>query len=165
MARRGKHHRWTLIDGHNLLYRDPALRRFLPDDPQRAHHGLERRLAGRARVVVFYDGGPDGREARHHRHGLELHYSGAGDADDLIVAWLRRHPERQAVVVTADRELAGRARAHGARVVTGLDADPAPGGSASAEDRGPPSPAEVDHWLRLFGADGETGSDNASGCD
>jgi len=162
VAKRGAHHRWTLVDGHNLLYRDPELQRYMPEDPERARKALERRLAGRARTHLFYDGGPGGRPSRAHRQGLELHYSGAGSADDAIVAWLRAHPDRRSVVITTDRELAARARAHGAQVAGsralggGERGDDAP--MVDDGDRGPPSPNEVDQWLREFGAEDDAGA-------
>jgi len=158
MARRARHHRHLLVDGHNLIHHDAGLRRFVDADMGRAHRVLERRLHGRKRVHLFYDGGPDGAR-RTHRGGLDIHYTGGGSADDAIVAWLQAHPGLPATVVTDDRELAGRCRAHGARVqATASLAGDGPSAAAadgSEPDRGPPPPDEVDGWLEAFGGEPE----------
>lgn len=161
MPRRNARHRWVLVDAHNLLYPDRELGRHMVEDPERARRALEQRLAGRSRIHLFYDGGPGGQPSRQQRHGLEIHYSGAGSADDQIIAWLRAHPDRRSVVVTADRELAGRARAHGATIAGAgiLDVQAVPPAATQRPgvedaDRRPPSPGEVEDWLRWFGIDG-----------
>ncbi|MDA3962661.1 MAG: NYN domain-containing protein [Planctomycetota bacterium] len=159
MPRRGRHHRRLLLDGHNILHQHPEFRRFMLDEPERGRRALEQALQGTARCHLFYDGGPGGAASRTHRRGLDIHYSGAGSADDAIVAALRAGGGSGCDVVTDDRELAGRARAHGARVlavggfIRNVHAGDANGEGADDPQRGPPPPGEVDHWLRAFGVD------------
>jgi hypothetical protein len=161
MPRRGARHRWMLVDAHNLLYPDRELGRHMVEEPERARRALELRLAGRPRIHLFYDGGPGGQPSRQQRQGLEIHYSGTGSADDQIIAWLQSHPDRRCIVVTADRELAARARAHGATIASAkiLDGPSKPQPQQRTrrqhddDDRGPPPPNEVDDWLRWFGVE------------
>lgn len=158
MSGRGRHHRHYLIDGHNVLYRHPTLRRLMPEDCEEARRRFERQLAGLARCHLFYDGGPGGAASRTQRHGCAVHYSGAGGcADDAIIAALRAREGIRCDVVTDDRELAGRARAHGARVVSvaafleRCAAATSPAQASAVADRGPPPAGEVAVWLRAFG--------------
>lgn len=149
MSRSGQVH--LLVDAHNVLHHDPELRRLMAE-PERAHAELERLLADRPRVVLFYDGGPGGETRSLRRQGLTIDYSGKGEADERIVGWLREHAERRAAVVSDDGGLRGRARALGATLV---DARGFLAGFRHERDprteRGPLSPAEVDDWMRIFG--------------
>ncbi|MGE0638857.1 MAG: NYN domain-containing protein, partial [Thermoanaerobaculia bacterium] len=103
-----------LVDGSNLGgrlagqagARDAAgvVRRILPWSRER-----------REEVLVVFDGPPRADVAD--RYGpLRVVWSGGRSADDRIVELVKADPARWAVV-TADRELAGRCRAEGARVV------------------------------------------------
>lgn len=142
-----------LVDAHNLLHRHPlgpGLRR----DAETMRRALEDRLAGRKRIHLFYDGGPNGLAARSVRHGLQLHYSGAGSADDDIVGWLNRHQNQRVQVVTADGDLRRRCQVRGATVLhpdafndkflRELD-------QPADRNRGAPPAHEVDEWLDVFG--------------
>jgi predicted RNA-binding protein with PIN domain len=148
----------VVVDAHNCIHADAQLRTLM-GDPEAARAALERRLAaharpGHAHVVVVHDGGPGGRVAHHHRHGLEAIYSGAGEADAAIVAWLQAHPQRRAVVVSDDNRLRARARALGAGLwhCRELLARWPAGRAVDGDDpeRAPPGPAEVEQWLRIF---------------
>jgi predicted RNA-binding protein with PIN domain len=151
MSRTGVVH--VLIDAHNVLHQDPALRTLM-HEPERARSELERLLAGRQHLHLFYDGGPGGEVRTSHRQGLRVDYAGTGEADDRIVQWLKHNHSRRAVVVTDDAELRRRVRTLGAGVIdadgflTGLRRERDP-----REDRGPLSAAEVDEWMRIFGLD------------
>ncbi|HYE08065.1 MAG TPA: NYN domain-containing protein [Planctomycetota bacterium] len=144
----------VLIDAHNLLHQDPDLRRLL-GTPEAARRALERRLAKRRDCWLFYDGGPGGEARSAVRGTLRLDYSGTGEADDRIVAWLRAHPASGATVVSDDRELRARARTLGARLMSareflaGLD----PGTVDDPAKPDAPDDAEVRFWLREFGED------------
>ena len=151
MSRTGVVH--VLVDAHNVLYQDPALRPLMTD-PERARAELERLLAGRQHLHLFYDGGPGGESRTSHRQGLAVDYAGTGEADDRIVRWLQTNATRRAVVVTDDADLRRRVRMLGAGVtdargfLDGLRRERDP-----REDRGPLSQAEVDEWMRIFGFD------------
>jgi hypothetical protein len=151
MSRTGLLH--LLIDGHNLIHQDAELRRLMAE-PERAHGELERLLAERSRITVFYDGGPGGETHTIRRSGLTIDYAGVSEADDRIVRWLLFHPNVRAVVVSDDRALGARVRALGARPIPArgfLDAFRK--GRDAPPDRPPLSPAEVDEWMRIFGLD------------
>ena len=151
-----------LVDGSNLGgrlagaagARDAAavVRRLLPWARER-----------REEVLVVFDGPP--RPGVAEQYGpLRVLWSGSISADDRIVELVRATPARWQVV-TADRELAGRCRAAGGRVVT---ADEFTAQSTSprrrratareAEERSgkPPAHAEErDFWRKVF-SDRET---------
>ena len=149
MSRTGAVH--VLVDAHNVLHQDPVLRPLMVE-PERARGELERLLAGRRSVHLFYDGGPGGEVRTSHRQGLAVDYAGSGEADDRIIRWLQTNATRRAVVVSDDAELRRRARTLGAGLLDargfldGLRREHDP-----REDRGPLSPAEVDEWMRIFG--------------
>lgn len=151
MSRSGQVH--LLVDAHNVLHHDPDLQRLM-HEPERARAELERLLADRPRVVLFYDGGPGGVTQSLRRQGLTIDYSGTGEADDRIVGWLRAHADRRAAVVSDDGGLRGRARALGATLIDARgflagfrrECDP-------REQRGPLTPTEVEDWMRIFGLD------------
>jgi predicted RNA-binding protein with PIN domain len=153
MSRTGVVH--VLVDAHNVLHQDAHLRPLM-NDPERARSELERLLAGRNHLHLFYDGGPGGEVRTSHRQGFAVDYAGTGEADDRIVRWLQTNHSRRAVVVTDDAELRRRVRTLGAGVMdaggflTGLRKERDP-----REDRGPLSPAEVNEWMRIFGLDQE----------
>lgn len=152
MSRAGPLH--LLVDGHNVIHQDAELRRWM-DEPERAHGELERLLAERSRITIFYDGGPGGETHTLRRHGLTVDYSGVAEADDRIVRWLLFHPNVRAVVVSDDRQLAIRVKTLGARTIPArgfLDAFRT--SREAPADRPPLSPAEVDEWMRIFGLDG-----------
>ena len=104
-----------IIDGNNLLHSLPKrdrsreiVRRLTLDTVR--HEGVS--------LTVVFDGPPpEGSPATEHLGRVTVHYSGHTSADDLIVGLLP--PKRHApewVVVTDDRALRDRVRAHGALV-------------------------------------------------
>jgi hypothetical protein len=138
-----------LVDAHNLLHRDPRLGAVMRRDAEAARRALERLLGPREDLILFYDGGPGGRADSRRRGGVRVDFSGRGEADERILAWLRDHPGGRHVVVTDDRALAARARALGAGVAptAGLVVHAPPTAPAKPE----PSADEVAYWLRVFG--------------
>jgi len=114
----------------------------------------------RGRVVVVFDG-PERPEIARRYGPLEVRWSGARPADDLIVAILGREPGRW-TVVTSDRELARRCRDAGAKAepATALAqriAAPHPRRAArgprtaTAPDKPPAHAEEREHWRKVFG--------------
>jgi len=142
---------WLLIDGSNVVHQDTELRRLASPDPERARAELERLLGGRRMTAVFWDGGPGGEERSFQRKGIRVDYSGPGEADGRIIVWLKQHGPLRAVVVTDDGPLGRRCRTLGAKVVTarGFAAGLRTTRDASP-DRPPPSPSEVEFWMREF---------------
>ncbi len=152
------HGHWLLVDGHNLIHAEASLRGLM-GDPEQARRQLEILLAhlrGKGRIAVFYDGGPGGEVAERHRDGLVAQYSGNGEADDLLVAWLRARPGVRALVVTDDRALRARARALGASTTGCSELLAAlPPLREHADDAPPLDEAEVAEWMKVFGIEEE----------
>jgi hypothetical protein len=155
MSRSGVVH--VLVDAHNVLHHDPVLRTLM-HEPEKARAELERLLAGRQHLHLFYDGGPGGETRTSHRQGLAIDYAGRGEADDRIVRWLQLNHTLRAAVVTDDGELRRRARTLGAAIVEARGfLDGLRRGQDPREHRGPLSPGEVDEWMRIFGLDDDAG--------
>ena len=142
---------YLAVDGSNVVHQDAELRRLAGIDPERARAELERLLAGRQRVAVFWDGGPGGEARSLHRKGLRVDYSGGGEADDRIIAWLKQQGQPRATVATDDAGLSRRCRALGARVVpTRGFADGLRSTRDAPLDRAPPTPDELAFWMKEF---------------
>lgn len=146
-----------VIDGSNVLHTDAELRRLAAIDPERARAELERLLAGLPRVAVFWDGGPGGEVRSLHRKNLRIDYSGDGEADDRLVAWLKHQGPAKASVITDDQALGRRCRQIGAKIVSARGfVDQLRTTKDAAPDRPPPTPADLNFWMREFGVrDGE----------
>lgn len=138
-----------LVDAHNLLHQDPRLGPLVRRDAEAARRELERLLGAREDVVLFYDGGPGGVADARRRGGVRIDYSGAGEADDRLLAWLRANHGRH-VVVSDDRGLTARARALGASIAPtrGFLAHAAP---VVGTEKPEATPDEVAFWLKVFG--------------
>ncbi len=155
---RGTRPEAILIDAHNLLYADAALRALMHRDQEAARRELLERLGDAAATWVFFDGGPGGVTSATMHGRIHVDWSGPHSADDRIIAWLTRHPGTRALVVTDDRPLAARCRHAGARVqscvafLAGLDVRE---DERTPADGKPPLPDadEVAYWLRQFGGD------------
>jgi predicted RNA-binding protein with PIN domain len=160
--------RVLLIDGYNVILRDPFLRAMYRDDADAGRARLlamvSRRLAiGSQRGIVVFDGGrtEEGRVDRGSRPGVEAVF--ARDAD----VWIRRRisssrrPEWM-TVVTSDAEVARFSQSRGAVVrsseafLEGLRSVETPGAERGEKPEGE-TKAGVDYWLTRFrsGEDGE----------
>lgn len=110
---------------------------------------------GRGRVVVVFDG-PARAEVADRYGALEVVWSGARSADAVVLARAARRAAGW-TVVTDDRALARRCREAGARVAPARSlaervASPHPRDRrrADAGDKPAASPAEQEHWQRVF---------------
>jgi hypothetical protein len=141
-----------LVDAHNIIYQDPALRRFAAR-PEAARAELEALLDGQANLLLFYDGGPGGRAHTAYRRSLRIDYSGREEADDRIIAWLREHPGKRTILVSDDRALRARAAALGAKLAPArgfLDRFRVRPGRGAMKPETPTDP-ELRMWMELFG--------------
>jgi hypothetical protein len=138
-----------LLDAHTVLHR--ALPGAGADDDLDRRRRLlaaaaRRRLGANGdRVHLVFDAAPGAvRAGTSGRDGPVSWEYARGSADDAIVAWLRREEPRRGdvVVVTDDRELSGRARQLGARVLAarGLFPARAPASPAAPPAAGPALP-------------------------
>lgn len=183
MARRerGPVSTW-IIDGNNLLHRDPRLRAILQQSGfDAARRFLEaelgRRRPGNPRFHVIYDGGGAGASGQSARVGRQVARRDRS-ADDEILRLARQHgggPHPPKVVTSDLHDIARhlgdlsvdwvsveefrrvlwdqRQQSSGAR--GGGNSSP---GDASEKPRAP-SGAEVDHWLQVFGENDDEGDD------
>lgn len=137
------------LDGNNLIGRERRGSATSADRSALVAEIAERLRRTRARAVLFFDGAPDGGATA--LGPLTLRYSGRAPADDAIVAEIGRAPApAEVVVVTADRELARRARDAGARALAPDAFWSRFGTAAAATGAGEPQRVDVDEWLRYF---------------
>ena len=173
-----------LVDGYNLIHKDPALKELVRHSLEQAREALLDRLAayrtGDMIIVVVFDGqaGRAGAGSRR-RSGVEARFSRAPrSADQAILEIIAAEPRRSSLlVVTSDAKDIGRAaRAEGARWISSeafLRRLPSGHGSQArrqrggeAEKPGVVAPSEIEYWLRRFDpgraeADGEPPSRRA----
>ena len=142
-----------LLDGNNLIGAVRRTGKPSGDDRSALIAEIADRLRRtRARATLFFDG-PIG-ERPTQLGGLAVRVPVAGSADDAILRELgASKTPREYVVVTADRELARRAKDAGAVVASpdeffsrfGVSQRGGPAGSDSA-----PTANEVQEWMRYF---------------
>lgn len=151
----------VLIDGHNLIGQLSTVSLDDPDDEEVLVRLLRayRARSGRA-VTVIFDPGSGSALTEHYRSGeITIVFAPPGStADAMIVHRVQKSSNPQSIlVVTADRTLAGRVKALGARVQDAREfgvALESPAGELSEDapawkDR-PPPPEEVEAWLSIF---------------
>lgn len=145
-----------LLDGNNLI--GIARRTARPSAEDRAALLAEiaqRLRRTRARTTVFFDG-PAGERASA-LGNLTVRVPAAGSADHAILrAAASARSAAECVVVTADRELARRAREAGAKVSPPREffARFGTGPEKPGPDREPPTtPQELEEWMRYFADD------------
>ncbi|MFO7675731.1 MAG: NYN domain-containing protein [bacterium] len=111
-----------LVDGYNVIHREPALKPLLERDAEAARTGLISMLAGfragrRVRVTVVFDGrGGTGLDARTIAAGVQVvyaHFSETADARIVRLVRSSRHP-RSLTVVSSDLGLVAQCRDFGA---------------------------------------------------
>ncbi len=138
-----------LVDGNNLIGRAGRGKASDEDRSALIRELSDRLRQTRARILVFFDGAGKAVSLG----SLSIRFSGSMTADDAIVRELARsRTPREELVVTADRELARRARDAGGRALTpeefwsrfGSDRGAKKSGS-TAEPR-----VDVEEWTRFF---------------
>lgn len=138
-----------LVDGNNLIGRARRGRASDEDRSALIRELSDRLRRTRARILVFFDG----RGESVSLGSLSFRFSGALTADDAIVRELARsRAPREETVVTADRDLARRARDAGARAVTPEEFWSRFGSEAGATKPGTSDQPRVDveEWTRFF---------------
>ena len=112
-----------LVDGYNVTRRDPVTARLSLEQQREALTSRlrvrGRELLGEGRIVVVFDG--EGGPGLSTGGGVpvEIVYAHERSADDEIVRIVAEAVGRpgKAVVITSDRDLAERAKAHGGNLV------------------------------------------------
>jgi ribosomal protection tetracycline resistance protein len=113
-----------VIDGYNLIYQFPELRRMLERDREGARKGLLVRLGSYAQekniqVVVVFDG--DDRMIRNPESysGIRVVFSKLPEkADPVIKKMIEEHQQGDLTVVSSDQEIAGYAQLYGIKAVS-----------------------------------------------
>jgi rRNA-processing protein FCF1 len=147
------------LDGNNLIGHARGTARPSEEDRRALIAEVSDRLrATRAKAVLFFDGSG---ERRSSLGNLSIRESGTERADDVIVREIGRDREsREITVVTADRELARRARDAGASVIGPEDFWSRFGARAreAREARSEQAAVDVEEWLRFFEDERNRGS-------
>lgn len=167
---------FVIIDGYNLMHAAGFAReRYGPGGLERAREQFLRTLISmitpemQPRTTVVFDAfdSPGNEHRRSRRDGVTVLFAGAGgDADSLIETLIAEHSApRQVRVVSDDRRLKRAARKRKARPWNSLDywerltdhaerVSQSPRESQVAPEKfeGQPAPAEVRHWLKVFGS-------------
>ncbi len=159
-----------IIDGYNLVYQFPELRRILERDLEGARQGLLDRIGlyigeNRLKAVVVFDG--DGRVLSEpgRRLGIEVIYSKPPEkADPLIKRMIENHSDEGLVVVSSDREIVDFARLCGVKAVSSSqfvhEMSDRPKNEAEKKFDYPMSDDELDEWMHLFRKN-ETGDEES----
>lgn len=116
-----------LVDGFNVIRRDPQLNTIEQKNFYGAQELLIQRLADycrgtQHRITVVFDGarGPNPWRQQENRRGVKVIYSGRGEtADEVIKDILANREDRDGfLAATADRDLARACRALGVAVIS-----------------------------------------------
>jgi hypothetical protein len=140
------------LDGNNLIGHALGASRPSEGDRQSLIAEVAARLRqNRATAVVFFDG-PGVK--RSFLGSLSIRECGEGGADEAILDQIgQAHAPREITLVTADRELARRARDSGARTLSPADFWRGFGTAQPREPGGPGGKVDVNEWLEWFGDD------------
>ena len=138
------------LDGNNLIGHARATARPSDEDRQSLVSEIAERLRKtRAQAVLFFDG-PG--EKRTSLGNLSIREAGPGGADEAILQEIgRTRAPREVAVVTADRDLARRARDAGAKSLSPDEFWNRFGVSTRAESRNDAAKVDVEDWLKYFG--------------
>ena len=136
-----------LLDGDNLVGTERR-RRGTPEDREAlVSEASERLRRTGAKVGLFFDGA--GRAAS--LGNLSVRYAGSVSADDAILREIARgRRPAETTVVTADRDLARRARDLGAATLSPPDFWKRFGTGPARGRPGDEGPVNVDDWLEWF---------------
>ena len=144
-----------LLDGNNLIGSVRRTARPSEQDRDALIAELADRLRRtRARATLFFDG-PAGERSRS-LGSLTIRTPSGGSADDAILREVAASSSpRECVVVTADRELARRAREAGGRVLPPDEffarfGASSPRGAADRESAAAITGESVEEWIRYF---------------
>jgi hypothetical protein len=137
------------LDGNNLIGHARGQSRPSEEDRRSLIAEVAERLRqNRATAVVFFDG-PGVK--RSFLGSLSIRECGAGGADEAILDEIARaHAPREITLVTADRELARRARDSGARTVSPADFWRGFGTAKTRDPGEPGGKVDVSEWLQWF---------------
>lgn len=135
-----------LLDGDNVIGSARGRRGTALDREALVREVSDRLRRTRARVVLFFDGAGAGVSLGN----LSVRFAGAVSGDEAIVREVgRTSPSREAIVVTADRELARRVRDAGGTAITPQSFWERFGKAASPTRR-EEDKVDVEEWMNWF---------------
>jgi hypothetical protein len=136
-----------LLDGDNVMGSARGRRGTARDREALVREISDRLRRTRARVVLFFDGAGMGVSLGN----LSVRFAGSVSGDEAIVREVgRTSPSREAIVVTADRELARRVRDAGGTAIA-PQAFWSRFGKAAARTAGrEEKTVDVDEWMNWF---------------
>jgi predicted RNA-binding protein with PIN domain len=144
------------LDGNNLI--GHARRTARPSQEDRAAlicEVADRLRRTKASAVLFFDGA---NQRGSSLGALTIHASAGTSADDQIVDEIRRaRASIEITVVTADRNLARRARDLGAKAIAPAEFWNRVGGGRTNGGGKPDSPSDVEEWMKYFEDDRNRG--------
>lgn len=137
------------LDGNNLIGHARGTARPSEEDRQSLISEVSDRLrATRAKAVLFFDGAGQRPTTL---GNLTVRDAGAAGADDAIIREIgRSRSPREAIVVTADRELSRRARDAGASAIAPEEFWSRFGKRRPEGSPGAPGKVDVEDWMRYF---------------
>lgn len=150
----------VIVDGYNLIYQFPELRRILERDLDTARQGLLDRIGLYAsekhvRAVVVFDG--DGRVMTEpeKRPEVKVVYSRPPEkADPVIKKMIEKDHDKDIVIVTSDREIVNYARLYSVKTISSNqfahEMLVKPKNEVEKKFDFPMSQNELDEWLHLF---------------
>ena len=153
----------VIVDGYNLIYQFPELRRILERDLDTAREGLLNRIGLYAsekhvQAVVIFDG--DGRVMpdTEKRSVVKVVYSKPPEkADPVIKRMIEKDYDKDIVVVSSDREIVNYARLYSVKTISSNrfahEILEKPKNEVEKKFDTSMSQNELDEWLHLFGVE------------
>jgi len=108
-----------IIDGFNLIYRIPELKRSLVPHRDLINYIKKNKLTGSKnnKVIVVFDGKVNA-EVLSQESTYKVFFSGSGSADSLIKDWITKFKKKSEIlVVSDDRQIRDFAKTSGAKSV------------------------------------------------
>ncbi len=149
-----------IVDGHNVIGtgRLPGISLEDEDDEAKLVALLRRyRSRIRGKIIVVFDHGLPGGESRNlSSRSVSVRFAPVGlSADEVIIGMVRRGNPPGITIVTSDRDLAGRARRLGAKVISSTEfvselKRPLPTPEENFRERPNLSKEEIEAWEAIF---------------
>ena len=153
--------RMIIIDGYNLIFQVPELRRQIERDLEGARERLLDSLSlnavkNQTEYLIVFDGDGQARPESKRRQGIKILFSKSPQKADPVIKQMlseKKHNEDM-VVVTSDLEISNFARICGVKVETSqkfaMDMTAQPNSEMEKKFDHNLSQSEVDEWMQLF---------------
>lgn len=149
--------RHFILDGHNILFKDPESKAVISTDPGRALNGLivrcQRITSGKKKKCsILFDGAPPGNIVSNIPN-VQVTFSYKRPADALIKSLIARSKNpRNLIVVSDDHEIQNFARAHSCEIqsVRRFLRDTLPSTTTDDSEKPFTDDLSIEEWLRLF---------------